>query len=233
VVIKLAARAPSRVHEAAAWVIIDVSFPCPEVVMPHIRCRTVLALGVLLAFAASAVAQPPRPQTRFVSIENIQGFSGFFNVGQGTVRIVSILSPSGPDCAARLDAIRSLLESIPSKRVRVYVVFIPQGEEDSQRSALIRGADLTDSRVACFWDPSGVVRTALAPVLDPTAGKTPCLVFDTDAVLRDRPDAPTLWMSSASGKGDHAFDAATLRAAVIERLDAFEKRENQTPSEGK
>ena len=200
--------------------------------MPHIR-RIASVLAAVLALCTSAVAQAPRSPARFVSIENIQGFSGFFNVGQGTVRIVSILSPSTPECVARIDAIRSLLESVPSKRVRVYIVFTPQGEEDSQRIALIRGADLTDRRVACFWDPNGAVAAALAPVLDAAAGKTPCLLFDTDAVLRDPPDAPTMWMSSAAAKGDHAFDAAALHAAVMERLDAFEKRESQPAAEGR
>lgn len=194
--------------------------------------NTILALSCVALLGAGVGESSAQEQrsARFVSIANIEGFSGFFNVGQGTVRIVAIVPATSTDGEACLAGLRRIFEGNPSRRLRAYVVFIPLSDTDTQRDALMRGAHLSDGRIACFWDPNRVVFNALRPVLGSKAAPTSIMVFDTDAVLRDTIKAPTLSMSATTSDDEGGFDADALEAAIAERLDAFEKRQNESPA---
>lgn len=201
------------------------------------RRRLLAAAGaiVLLAYVpATAWAQPAQTpsqaphNTRFVEIQNILGFSGFFNLGQGTVRMLVLLPPSCKDCVEMFHEVRRIMDETTTKRLRAFIVFMPTSEADTRSLALTIPGDFVEYRVSYFWDPNFAVAKELGKIAgphDPTHGA--CLLFDTGSVVKDKPDEPTLWLSPHGGE-DPAFDAGLLNERVHELLTRFqEKQRNQ------
>lgn len=154
-------------------------------------------------------------KARFVEIQNIAGFSGFFNLGQGTVRIVAILSPTAETSLDAYMEIQRIMEDTPNKRLRAFIVYVPLGDQDSRERAIDLAAQFPDRRVAHIWDPQMAVGQALDPVggLSLPLG-TACYLFDTNAVVKDEPTPPAF---SAAIRED-TFDGAALEAVARDLL---------------
>ena len=121
----------------------------------------------VLALAAPATGSPAGPEggAAVLEVDSLAGVTGFFNLGQGAVRIVALVSPTSPECVAGLDSIGALLSRFPSRRLRTYVVFMPMLDSDTRISALVRVGELTDRRVVFFWNQNRSVGDAFGPLI--------------------------------------------------------------------
>lgn len=212
-----------------------------------LRATAAAVVAAVVLCAAQATAQPPSPteqpvdvqkpveiQNRFVKIDNALGFNGFFNIGQGAVRIVALMSPTCPRCVAGFEELSRIMKEIPSRRLRPYVVFMPVLEGDTPVAALELGAKMLDRRASYFWDPNVSVRDEFQALTGKDVGDLHvCFLFDTDAVIRDKPDQPVWWMEHAADGS--AFNSPALEANVRELLDRLEEnlhKGDKEPSEG-
>lgn len=207
----------------------------------RLRATAAVVVAAVLFCAAQATAQPASPEekpidvrNRFAKIDNALGFNGFFNIGQGAVRIVALLSPTCPRCVAGFEELRRIMQAIPSRRLRPYVVFMPVLEGDTPQAALELGAKMLDRRASYFWDPNMSVREEFQGLTGKdAANEHVCFLFDTDAVIRDKPDQPVWWMEHAADGS--AFDGPALEAKVRELLDRLEQnihKGDKAPAEG-
>jgi hypothetical protein len=134
-----------------------------------------------------------------------------------------VISPTSPDCQAAFDEIHRIMEAIPSKRLRAYIVYQPTREGDTRESAVALAAKLNESRAVHFWDPNHAIARLLASASDTDdATQNRCYLFPTNAMLTVPPPAPALAMDPQSHDGPAVFDGAALEAAVREQLTRFE-----------
>lgn len=196
----------------------------------------VTALLALTAPPSSAQAAPADSLSggtaRFVQIDNVEGFSGFFNIARGTVRIVALLSPTCPECVASYGEIVKIMQSTPNRRLRSYVVFMPVRPSDTRAIALSVLAQYQDRRVSYFWDPNFAVGEMLKPVVgSDTRVEDGCFVFDTSASIRASADEPSLWMRQHAHGDAPAFDAAAVEKRVRELLARLVERQRRQATE--
>ncbi len=192
------------------------------------------ALAVFMAIVVTAVSvssQPRRPggsagNARFVEIENIEGFSGFFNLSQGTVRIVSLMSASCPECRSGFNEIKRIMDTTPTRRLRTYIVFMPVDEHDTRSIAMTLLANLNDRRASYFWDPMFAVGSVFNSI---TGSDEPVrdthFLFDTDAVIRETPTTPILWMHQHKHGDNPVMNGDVLEKRVHELLSRIENKQ--------
>jgi hypothetical protein len=185
----------------------------------------VVVVCTLCAADAISKQSPPRSErsARFVELPDVNGFLGFYNLGQGTVRILALVSPTCPQCRAAFDEIQRIMETISTNRLRAYIVFQPVRDQDRMLRAFRLAVELNQPRVTHFWDPTLSVSARLKPIArsdDLTESR--CYVFPTNAMVTDAPDEPTLVMDPHASTGPTAFDGEVLEATVRDLLARFE-----------
>ena len=160
--------------------------------------------------------------SRVVRLDAFGGLAGLFNLAQGTVRIVSIISPTCPSCRKALGDISAVMSEFPTTRLRAYVVFVPQDEDDSVFRALERVKEFDERRAVYFWDAGGVVRNAWADIVE---SETPLwhmlALYDTDAQFRDAP-APGSWVHMHDHADSPPLERTVLAEHVRVMLDRLE-----------
>ena len=181
-------------------------------------------VAAALVAAMPAFAQPPIAETRD-SVRRIDKFAhaaAFLNLAQGTVRMVAILPTDESASIAMMDTIAAVVRSNPSKRLRAYIIL--DGESDSQtplRAAVIAGR-AGDSRIVCFWDPTGAVARMWGP------GGPGCVrVYDTAAKFVDPLPPPELEVNASDGR----LDGSGLRSRSSELVQRVEAKMGR-PAEG-
>jgi hypothetical protein len=82
-------------------------------------------------------------------------------------RMVAVVSPTCPDCAAGVRLIADALEERPAATVQVFIVWTAMRQGDSVETAHAAGAALDrDPRTWQCWEPEGwVLSSALRPLL--------------------------------------------------------------------
>jgi len=181
-------------------------------VFARVHCLT--AAAALLA-AVNAFAQTPDSGTRDVRrIEKFAHAAAFLNLAQGTVRMVAIFPADESASLAMMDTIAAVVRANPSKRLRAYVIL--DGETDSEtplRAALVAGR-AGDSRIVCFWDPTGAVARMWGP-----RGPGCVRVYDTAAKFTTLLPPPALEVKASDGR----LDGAALRTSssgLVQRVEA-------------
>ena len=196
------------------------------------RLRTLLVALALLAPATGSPAfagAAAGSDTRVLEVDSLGGVAGFFNLGQGAVRIVALVSPTSPECATALDSIAALFSRNASRRLRAYVIFMPMLEADAKLAVLERVAELPDRRIVFFWNENRAVGDAFgaATGFDGTAWNAYAL-YDTDATFgRRHPGVPDLWMHPPEQIGGAQIESGQLSQRAGELLDAFEKKRRE------
>lgn len=89
-----------------------------------------------------------------------------FDADAGDVRLVMLLSPTCPNCLALARATeRYVLEEVADPRLRVYLVWGPMLEGDSDAQATQAMAHMSDPRVTHFWTASPAIAESFAKPL--------------------------------------------------------------------
>jgi hypothetical protein len=125
-----------------------------------------------------------------------------FNQDAGKVRLIVLVDPTCPPCRWGASEIeKQVLETIPSKQLAVYVVWLPvlnfQDEATLQRNGLKESSRVPDSRATHYVDPNGFSGKQYSPILNiPYHGPAwdVYLAFGPDVRWEDRAPAPTGWM---------------------------------------
>jgi hypothetical protein len=206
--------------------------PTPTAAM-H-RSTLLAAVTLVLAACGSAVRAQPAPapgdtaavQQSVPRLGNLVNLATVLNLARGTVRIVAVVSPTSPTAAEGLGVIASILEAIPSKRLRAYVILTRAGDADTQTRALNLAAHHRDRRIVYLWDPDRIVETAFAPLVGQTGepAREVYLLYDTAASFTTVPATPTLWMHMNPRLDGARLEEAPLSAKADELVRAVEKK---------
>lgn len=136
---------------------------------------------------------PPAGFTRvdrkltYTKLENRLTLREPFNAAKGKVRVVSFLSPTCPRCqAAATDIQRHFLAKNPSDEFRLFAVWLPATDTDTEESLLTAMHLIPDPRVQHFWDADRVLN---AQLLDAVAFEVQMRIFDLHLLY----DRETVW----------------------------------------
>src|ERR1700687_4257175 len=135
-----------------------------------------------------------------------------FNQDIGKARLIVLVDPPAPPCRWGASEIqKQVLETIPSKQLAVYVVWLPvlnfQDEATLQRNGRKESSRVADSRAIHYADPKGFAGQQYSPILNiPYHGPAwdVYLAFGADVRWDDRAPTPTGWMH----QGGDALDRA-------------------------
>jgi hypothetical protein len=181
-----------------------------------VSTRIPIAVAAWLAIVPCLFAQtpeaPPREPVR--RIEKFAHAAAFLNLAQGTVRMVAILPIAESASLAMMDTIAAVVRSNPSKRLRAFVILDGETDAESPLRAAVLAGRAGDTRIVCFWDPTGSVARMWGP---PDAG---CVrVYDTTAKFVDPLPPPALEVKADGGR----LDGSALRASssnLVQRVEA-------------
>jgi hypothetical protein len=156
--------------------------------------RFTSALACALAAAALAspwtVAQtppdsssqtPPADARTVRTVDKFAHMAAFLNLAQGTVRIVVIAPTDKRASLFAVDSVTAMVRSIPSKRLRAYLIM--RGTGTRLQAAVLAGR-AADPRFACFWDSTGTVASAWEAGATVGSG---VWLYDTSAKFTDAP----------------------------------------------
>ena len=166
--------------------------------------------GVLVLLTVAPVRA--QQQTLPALDQKLEPLRARFNQDIGKVRLIVLVDPTCPPCRWGASEIeKQVLETIPSKQLAVYVVWLPvlnfQDEATLQRNGQKESTRVSDSRAAHYIDPNGFAGKQYSPILNiPYHGPAwdVYLAFSADVRWDDRAPAPTGWMH----QGGHGMDRA-------------------------
>lgn len=161
--------------------------------------RLSLAGALLLLTLAPVRAQQ---QTLPALDQRLDPLRARFNQDVGKVRLIVLVDPTCPPCRWGASEIeKQILETIPSKQLAVYVVWLPvlnfQDEATLQRNGQKESIRVPDSRATHYIDPDGFAGRQYSPILNiPYHGPAwdVYLAFGPDVRWEDRAPTPTGWM---------------------------------------
>jgi len=128
--------------------------------------------------------------------------------------MVAILPTAESASLAMMDTIAAVVRSNPSKRLRAFVILDGDTDTESPLRAAVLAGRAGDTRIVCFWDPTGSVARMWGPR---NAG---CVrVYDTTAKFVDPLPPPALEVKADGGR----LDGSALRASssdLVQRVEA-------------
>ena len=87
-----------------------------------------------------------------VSPLDLKAFKDWFNGASGSVRMISILSPTCPVCQSGHGVLKDVFGKTDSKDLRGFIVWLPMKAADDPASAAVQAASFRDARVGEAWD---------------------------------------------------------------------------------
>lgn len=146
-----------------------------------------------------------------------------FNRDRGTVRVVTVLSPTCGTCLGAASAIRRhLLDAVDSPSLRVYFVWGPMLKHESLSDARTATTYVADPRVSDFWISGGDLPASLARVAHAEDGPAwrAVMVYGPEANWSEEPPAPRSFRRIAPGLPEgYAFDGDVLADEVRSLLE--------------
>jgi hypothetical protein len=169
---------------------------------------TLFGALVLLTLAPARAQQQTLPALD----QKLDPLRARFNQDIGKVRLIVLVDPTCPPCRWGASEIeKQVLETIPSKQLAVYVVWLPvlnfQDEATLQRNGQKESSRVSDSRATHYIDPNGFAGKQYSPILNiPYHGPAwdVYLAFGADVRWEDRAPAPTGWMHQGGDGMDRA-----------------------------
>ncbi len=75
-----------------------------------------------------------------------------FNSSQDSIRIITIVSPTCPECLQGFEVVRKLFQRFDTKKLRGFIIWIPMLEKDDEQAAKTESATVEDQRISQLWD---------------------------------------------------------------------------------
>lgn len=151
-----------------------------------------------------------------------------FNADKGKVRLLMLLSPTCPMCVGGASVVQTkVLAVVKDPDVRAYAVWVPILESDTVSTVGKATTILPDARVSRYWDATGELVKAYAPVL--SLGERPAwdvyLLYGPDAEWKAEPPTPTAWMHQLQGlDASRQLDGAKLAVELQTLVDQAKVR---------
>lgn len=193
----------------------------------HLKRFNRVTMPLILIALLSPLHSSTRAQQRALPPldQKLEPLRSQFNQDIGKVRLVVIVDPTCPPCRWGASEIeQKVLETIPSKQLSVYVVWIPvlnfQDEPTLQRNGLKESSRVPDSRAIHYTDPHGFIGKAYSPVLNvPYHGPAwdVYFAFASDVRWDDQVPVPTDWMMQGDFVPGRRLDGRKF-ADVIQKL---------------
>lgn len=177
----------------------DVTFD-PARTSPQRIAESISKTGFRATVKGGPAAMPPNSKS--VGSVDLQALKDWFNGAQGSVRFVSLLSPSCPMCQSGHGVLKTVFGDTKSPDLKGFIVWLPMLRGDDEAAVAGQSATFHDDRVGEGWDQARRVGDAFArPLkLQGTAWDV-YLVYDRD-VRWDGVDPPTpsFWMHQLQEK---------------------------------
>ena len=190
------------------------------------RNTALLAFIAVISLASHAPARAQQPAFPALD-QRLEPLRTRFNQDVGKVRLIVIVDPTCPPCRWGASEIeKQVLETIPSKELAVYVVWIPvlnfQDETTLQRNGQKESSRVPDSRAIHYTDPHGFAGKQYSPILK-FPYQSPAwdvyLAFGADARWADRAPIPSSWMYQGEGiEGARRLDGRKFAEEVQQLL---------------
>lgn len=131
-----------------------------------------------------------------VSPLDLKAFKDWFNGASGSVRVVSILSPTCPVCQSGHGVLKSVFGKTDSKDLLGFIVWLPMKAADDPVSAAVQAASFKDARIGEAWDAqrAGGALFARTLKLKGTAWDVYLLYARGVKWEGEDPPAPSFWM---------------------------------------
>ena len=146
--------------------------------------------------AAPQATAPPGGPAKGVPTVELSGLKAWFNGSSGSVRVVSILSPTCPECQCGHRAVKSVFDKTGSQDLKGFIVYLPMRTDDDPAAVNEEAATFVDKRLTEGWDGDRQVGNLFARTLKlrGTAWDV-YLVYDR-GVRWDgaSPPVPSFWM---------------------------------------
>ena len=122
----------------------------------------------------------------------------------------------------------SILETVTTERVKVYVVWTPVLREDDRGKVSAATELIQHDRVQHFWDEDKSLGNSFGGVVTLPRERTLAwdvyLIFDGEATWSDQLPTPTDWMHQLA-QDDRTLDGERLRTSIQRLL----RQEDQSP----
>src|SRR5690349_19876861 len=175
--------------------------------------RNIALLTLLGALFLVTVAPVRAQQPTLAALDQrLDPLRARFNEDIGKVRLIVLVDPTCPPCRWGASEIeKQVLETIPSKQLAVYVVWLPvlnfQDEATLQRNGQKESSRVSDSRATHYVDANGFAGRQYSSILNiPYQGPAwdVYLAFSADVRWEDRAPTPTEWMHQGGDGMDRA-----------------------------
>jgi copper chaperone CopZ len=176
-------------------------------------------------FAATIGEAAPAKASVAMSPLTLPTVRDAFNASVGDTRVVTILSPSCPECQAGQSVVGRAFTANRSDRLKGFVVWLSMRAGDSADAAGRQAAEFTDARVQQGWDSTGAIGDAFAKTLA-LKGRA----WDVYAVYGpgarwtgDTPPAPTFWMHQLTAAAGADQSLCLNPTAFLREIDRIAK----------
>lgn len=149
----------------------------------------------------------------------------WFNENKGSVRVVSILSPTCPQCHAAHAVLKAVFGKSSSDELKAFLVWLPIRDNDDAKQAAQQTSTFRDGRLSEGWDADRAVGDLFARRLSlQGAAWDVYLVYDRGVRWEGAdPPMPSFWMhqleQSVGADQKLCLNPARLKGEVIKRLE--------------
>lgn len=149
----------------------------------------------------------------------------WFNNNSGSVRVVSILSPTCPQCRSGHSVLKTVFEKSSSPELKAFLVWLPIKAADDAKEAALQTSTFRDGRLSEGWDHGRAVGDLFAHRLAlKGAAWDVYLVYDRGVRWEGtEPPQPSFWMHQIQEKvgADQklCLNPTRLTSEVVARLE--------------
>jgi copper chaperone CopZ len=149
----------------------------------------------------------------------------WFNASSGSVRVISLLSPTCSYCQAGHGVLKTVFARTASSDLKAFLVWLPMLTGDDAEAALRQAATFTDPRLTEGWDGGRAIGDLFARrlALRGTAWDV-YLLYDRGVRWEEtEPPAPSFWMhqlkASVGADQELCLDPSRFSKEVLARLE--------------
>ena len=195
---------------------------------------SVVAIIVAAIFASEVSAQNGSSlstPSKFRDLTEFTDVSTAFNADKGDVRLVALLSASCGYCVKGFRYMRKILEEIPDKRLKMYVVWEPMLSGDTRALSEKMSKKGTDPRIVYqSWDETRITGQKWTEVMqsdkkDEWNNKATGPAWDVYFLYngdveweKNQPTAPQFWQHQGVGIPELALSYTTLKEKIEKYL---------------
>lgn len=158
-----------------------------------------------------------------------------FNDAGGDVRVVTIVSPTCPECIQGYRVVDDLFSHFETDRLKGFIVWIPMLDADTPDVASRQAATLEDPRILLHgWDAHRYIGTLFEATLDLTRTAWDAYLLYAPPIVwsGELPPPPTSWMHQLDPDSGADQRDRLHPHALIRQVDTMLRASNRSPTVG-